>query len=73
MNNEEISFVNIFLSYVVNNRYCPQCGSMMKEAKRRKGGSVTFLWFECIKANCEGQWLHSYANLPPGRLEQTVA
>lgn len=73
MNNTETSLANVSLFNVVNNRHCPQCGSLMKEAERRKEGSITYVWFECVKADCDGQWLQSYANLLPVRFEQTVA
>jgi len=73
MNNTETSLVNVSLFNVVNNRHCLQCGSRMKESDRRKEGSITYVRFECVKADCHGQWLQSYANLPSGRFEQTVA
>jgi hypothetical protein len=63
MNNTETSFVNISLFDVVSNRHCPQCGSPMKEVDRRKEGPITYVWFECVKVDCEGQWLQSYADL----------
>jgi hypothetical protein len=43
----------------VNSQCCPQCGSQMKEAERRKEGATIFVWFDCIKADCDGQWLQS--------------
>jgi hypothetical protein len=34
----------------------------MKEAERCKEGSITYVWFECAKADCNGQWWQSYIN-----------
>ena len=72
MNNTETSLVNVSLFKAVNNRHCPQCGALMKEADRCKEGSITYVWFECVKLGCDGQWFQSSANLLPRRFEQTV-
>ena len=73
MNNTETSLAMVSLFNVVNNQRCPQCGGLMKESERREEGSITFVWFECIKTNCDGQWLQSYANSLPVRFENAVA
>ena len=73
MNNAETSLANVSLFNVANNRHCPQCGGLMKEAQRRKEGSITYVWLECVKADCDGQWLQPYANLLPVRFENAVA
>jgi len=72
MNNTETSLVNVGLFRVVNNQHCPQCGGLIKEAQRRKEGSITFVWFECIKADCDGQWLQSYLGLISRQFGQSV-
>ena len=63
MNHPEISLVKSRLFKVINNQRCPQCSSQMKEADRRKEESVTYVWFECVKADCDGQWMQSYSSL----------
>lgn len=63
MNHTETSMVKVSLFNVVNNQQCPQCGGRMKELDRRKEGSITFIWFECYKADCDGQWMQPYTNL----------
>ena len=73
MNNTETSLAKVSLFNVVNNQRCPQCGGLMKKSERREEGSITYVWFECIKADCDGQWLQSCVNLSPVRFEQTVA
>jgi hypothetical protein len=62
MNNTETSLVKISLFKVTNDRRCPQCGNPMKEAERCNEGSITYVWFECAKADCDGQWWQSYIN-----------
>ncbi len=36
---------------------CPECGAHMVEVGRRSEGGVLFVWYECPKNNCDGQWL----------------
>jgi len=73
MNNTETSMVKVSLFKAVNNRHCPQCGALLKEADRCKEGSITHVWFECVKLDCDGQWFQSYAGSLSVRFEQTVA
>ena len=40
---------------------CPQCGSTMAEAERINENGFSFVWYECTKADCEGQWLEKRA------------
>ena len=73
MNNTGTSLAKVDLFNVVNRRRCPQCGGPMKEADRCKEGSITYVWFECVKADCDGQWLQPYASLQAVPFAQTVA
>jgi hypothetical protein len=36
---------------------CPECESQMKEAERREERGHVFIWFECSRPECKGQWL----------------
>ncbi len=36
---------------------CPECGARMTEMDRLGEGNATFVWYKCIKMNCNGQWL----------------
>lgn len=38
--------------------WCPNCGSPMYEADKLHEGHYSFVWFECSKHGCNGQWLH---------------
>jgi len=69
MNNTETNLVNVSLSNAVNYRHCPQCDGLMNESDRRKEGSITYVLFECVKLDCDGQWFQSSANLLPRRFE----
>jgi len=40
---------------------CPQCGSAMAEAERINENGFSFVWYECIRADCDGQWLEKRA------------
>jgi len=55
MNNTETNLVNVSLFNVVNNQHCPQCSGLMKEVDRRNEGLITYVWLECVKADCDGQ------------------
>lgn len=41
---------------------CPECGAVMNEVDRLKEGLYTFIWLECSKSNCDGQWLQKKPN-----------
>ena len=40
---------------------CPQCGSVMSEAERINEDGFSFVWYECTRADCDGQWLEKRA------------
>lgn len=42
---------------------CPECKSKMKEAERRQENGTTFVWFECSRPECKGQWLRKIPSL----------
>ena len=37
--------------------FCTVCGAHMVEVDRRSEDGVLFVWYECSKNNCDGQWL----------------
>ena len=43
---------------------CPECGANMVEVGRRSEGGVLFVWYECSKNNCDGQWLQKIHEEP---------
>jgi len=46
---------------------CPACGAVMLEADRLREGSHIFIWFECSKKDCGGQWLQKRSQFSMGR------
>ena len=38
-------------------RVCSECGARMVEVDRRSEGETLFVWYECSKKDCDGQWL----------------
>lgn len=41
---------------------CPKCGAVMNELDRLQEGLYTFIWLECSKSGCDGQWLQRKSN-----------
>ena len=38
-------------------KYCPDCGAQMVKTDHRSEGGTLFVWYECPRNNCDGQWL----------------
>lgn len=38
-------------------RLCPDCRSIMSEVDRITENGTTFVWYECTRPGCDGQWL----------------
>ena len=36
---------------------CPQCGAVMTEKDRLIEGPNIYIWLECGKNDCDGQWM----------------
>ena len=36
---------------------CPECGAGMMEVDRCNENGSLFVWYQCSKNNCDGQWL----------------
>jgi hypothetical protein len=41
---------------------CPECGAIMDEVDCLDEGLYTFIWFECSKSDCNGQWVQRKPN-----------
>lgn len=72
MNNTGTSLVNVSLFNVVNNQRCPQCGGPMREMDRINE-ATTYVWFECGREDCDGQWLQSYTDFITAQTEDTIS
>ena len=40
-----------------NKKCCPECGARMTEVDRCNENGSLFVWYQCSKNNCDGQWL----------------
>ncbi len=38
-------------------RFCPECNAQMMEVDRRNENQALYVWYECSRNNCDGQWL----------------
>jgi hypothetical protein len=36
---------------------CPECGATMTEKDRLAEGRNIYIWFECSRSDCYGQWM----------------
>ncbi len=36
---------------------CPECGDKMRETDRCNENGTLFIWYECSRNDCDGQWL----------------
>lgn len=36
---------------------CPDCKTVMAEVDRLAENGVSFIWYECTRDGCDGQWL----------------
>jgi predicted RNA-binding Zn-ribbon protein involved in translation (DUF1610 family) len=41
----------------LNSQFCPECGARMTEADQCRENGVLFVWYDCIRTDCDGQWL----------------
>ena len=44
-------------------KFCPECGSRMKELDRYNEEMATFIWYQCSRDDCDGQWLQKVSGL----------
>ena len=48
---------------VVAGHHCPECGNKMVESDQRYEGQAVFVWYECGRNDCDGQWLRKISRL----------
>jgi len=57
MNISSTSRLHFKVGQTVNQKYCPQCGANMTEVDRCCENGKIFIWYQCTKNECDGQWL----------------
>ena len=40
-----------------NKHLCPECCTVMTEVEQITENSISFIWYECTRDGCSGQWL----------------
>ncbi len=45
------------LRQAANHQLCPECSAQMKEVDRLSDDEALFVWYQCNRDNCSGQWL----------------
>ncbi|MHC4637024.1 MAG: hypothetical protein ACYTBV_05885 [Planctomycetota bacterium] len=43
--------------HAMDKHFCPECSAQMIEVDRRNENRALYVWYECGRDNCEGQWL----------------
>lgn len=57
MNTESLNQVPTRFRQVLNKQFCPECGTHMKEVDRCRENGALFVWYQCSRNDCDGQWL----------------
>jgi hypothetical protein len=45
---------------VMNKHMCPNCRGAMVEVDRIRENGYSFIWYECVRPGCDGQWLEKH-------------
>lgn len=53
----DVSGLSARLRQAANRQLCPECGAQMTEVDRFSDNGSVFVWYECTRDNCSGQWL----------------
>jgi len=43
--------------HALDEHFCPECGSNLMEVERRNENGALYVWYECSRNGCDGQWL----------------
>jgi hypothetical protein len=46
--------------HALDKHFCPECSSNLMEAERRNENGVLYVWYECNRNGCDGQWCRKY-------------
>jgi hypothetical protein len=46
---------------IAKKHLCPQCHGEMAEVERVNENGFSFIWYECMRVDCDGQWLEKKA------------
>jgi predicted RNA-binding Zn-ribbon protein involved in translation (DUF1610 family) len=57
MNEETTVKLAEYTGQKVFKHHCPECGHKMFEVERTNENGFIFIWYECARVGCSGQWL----------------
>jgi hypothetical protein len=57
---QNMAIVAAVATRAAQHQLCPKCGALMLESERLTEDGSTFVWYECSKGDCDGQWLTKY-------------
>lgn len=57
MNSCSAKGLTIRYHQAVHEKRCPECGLKMAKVDQSRESNALFIWYQCSKNNCEGQWL----------------
>ena len=43
--------------HALDEHFCPECSAQMTEVDRRNENQALYVWYECSRTSCDGQWL----------------
>lgn len=66
--------IKMKFSQMPDQKSCPECGDKMIEVDRCNENGALFIWHECSRNNCDGQWLQKipqkFQNSPVSYISQ---
>jgi len=57
MDAADVNGLSTRLRQAANRQLCLECGVQMTEIDQLSDDRIVFVWYECTKNNCSGQWL----------------
>jgi hypothetical protein len=54
---ERLDGFSVKTRQMLNKQYCHECGTQMTEVDRHNEKQALFVWYECSRNGCDGQWL----------------
>ena len=62
MDGENSDELTIKFQQTQEDKFCPECGANMVKVDHRNEGGTLFVWYECSREDCDGQWLQKISD-----------
>ncbi len=46
---------------LISRHLCPECGGTMAQVEKVRENGFSYIWYECTRSDCDGQWLQKTA------------